>query len=256
MKIKMVFAIFIILIFFTIKLQAQEIIVNYRFKFLPENLNRVASLAILNDSVSVFEIDEKEEVNDEKLEQAEGTNDFSVKLSVYLNRKIIKHFNNNEVHAYIPDDVDEKKYNLIIDTLNAINWQLSNETKNILKYPCKKAMGTFKSFKFTAWYCPDLIFTDGPWKFNGLPGLILQLDRDDQNLQVSAIEIIQHPEIKKKYTLTEPYLNKFNWPAYVSYMKKYYEKMNNMMSAVFANVENATVNEISINLIDLKIDKK
>lgn len=63
------------------------------------------------------------------------------------------------------------------------NWVLENETKMIDTYLCYKATselvvvnskGEFK-FPIVAWYCPSIPFSFGPKGYDGLPGLILEL---------------------------------------------------------------------------------
>ncbi len=39
---------------------------------------------------------------------------------------------------------------------------------------CQKATTHFKGRDYTAWFCPDLPLHVGPWKLNGLPGVIVQ----------------------------------------------------------------------------------
>jgi GLPGLI family protein len=52
-------------------------------------------------------------------------------------------------------------------------WTLLSERKDIQGYSCQKAMTVFKGRKWVAWYTTEIPISDGPWKLNGLPGLIL-----------------------------------------------------------------------------------
>jgi GLPGLI family protein len=57
-----------------------------------------------------------------------------------------------------------------------LNWKLLNEEKLIDKYNCKKAEVQFRGRKFTAWYAPKIAVPFGPFKFKGLPGLIINME--------------------------------------------------------------------------------
>lgn len=61
------------------------------------------------------------------------------------------------------------------------NWQFVNETKTIEGYPVQKAIGTFGGRIWTAWFTNDIAIPDGPYKFSGLPGLILQIEDEQKN---------------------------------------------------------------------------
>jgi len=54
------------------------------------------------------------------------------------------------------------------------NWKLINESKTIKGYACKKATVTYGGRDWIAWYAPEVPFSVGPYKFRGLPGLIIK----------------------------------------------------------------------------------
>lgn len=70
---------------------------------------------------------------------------------------------------------------LIKDKLPQINWIISKETKEIAGFPVLKATATLDDkykTKVNAWYAPKLSFKNGPEKFWGLPGIILELETE------------------------------------------------------------------------------
>ncbi len=69
-----------------------------------------------------------------------------------------------------------------------INWELTDGTKEILGYECHKATARWRGRDWTAWYS-DIPFSDGPWKFTGLPGLILGLEDATGEHRFQAIGI-------------------------------------------------------------------
>ena len=54
-------------------------------------------------------------------------------------------------------------------------WTLHNETKTILEHRCQKATCHWRGRDYVAWFAPNIPIKRGPWRFNGLPGLILKL---------------------------------------------------------------------------------
>nr|WP_294945653.1 GLPGLI family protein [uncultured Mucilaginibacter sp.] len=63
---------------------------------------------------------------------------------------------------------------LIDEPLPKIDWKISADTATFGTLACQKATAHFKGRDYTAWFCPDLPFRAGPWKLNGLPGLIVE----------------------------------------------------------------------------------
>ncbi len=56
------------------------------------------------------------------------------------------------------------------------DWTITPDTMTVVGYVCKKAICLFRGRYYTVWFTPDIPITEGPWKFNGLPGLILKAE--------------------------------------------------------------------------------
>ncbi|MBB4806980.1 GLPGLI family protein [Chryseobacterium defluvii] len=61
------------------------------------------------------------------------------------------------------------------------DWKISNEKEKIGAYTAQKATTEFGGRQWTAWFTTDLPFQDGPYKFSGLPGLIVKIEDADKN---------------------------------------------------------------------------
>ena len=74
------------------------------------------------------------------------------------------------------------QYYLYEDALNSQEWNMENDsTKVVLGHECQKATCSFRGRKWTAWFALDVPVSDGPLKFCGLPGLIMEVyDRGKQ----------------------------------------------------------------------------
>ena len=62
------------------------------------------------------------------------------------------------------------------DSLNLMNWELKEEFEEILGYKCQAATTEFRGREYKAFFTPELPFSEGPFKFNGLPGMILKVE--------------------------------------------------------------------------------
>lgn len=83
----------------------------------------------------------------------------------------------------------KKKFFLVTDALN-YSWKITNETKQIQNFTCYKATTAFRGNTFDVWFTPDIPINAGPWKWYGLPGLILEATDKDQSvvLKVEKVE--------------------------------------------------------------------
>lgn len=74
-------------------------------------------------------------------------------------------------------------------SLPTINWNILSETKRIGNFICEKATTKFRGRQYTAWFTADIPISNGPWKFHGLPGLILEVYDSTGEVKFTATEI-------------------------------------------------------------------
>lgn len=67
------------------------------------------------------------------------------------------------------------------------HWKISDETKNIGNFKAQKATANFGGRHWEAWFSTELPFSEGPYKFRGLPGLILELKDSNENYLFSFV---------------------------------------------------------------------
>lgn len=77
-----------------------------------------------------------------------------------------------------------------------IEWELLPDKKEILGYSCQKATTEFRGREYEAWFTPLIPLKEGPYKFGGLPGLIIQLYDTSNHYTFSCIGI--QKESKKR----------------------------------------------------------
>lgn len=83
---------------------------------------------------------------------------------------------------------------LYSEPLPAIDWELTEGERSILGYACRRARCTFRGRSYEAWYAPEIAVSAGPWKFGGLPGLILAIRDDSGVLDLEATGVEQRIE--------------------------------------------------------------
>lgn len=78
------------------------------------------------------------------------------------------------------------------------NWKLINESKIINTINCKRAEVTFKGRNWIAWYSPEIPLPYGPYKFSGLPGLIVKITDDKGDYDFELVKSVSDSKLKGK----------------------------------------------------------
>ncbi len=71
-----------------------------------------------------------------------------------------------------------------------LKWEVSDVTEKQNGYPAQKAIANFGGRIWTAWFTKDINISDGPYKFSGLPGLIVKLEDDKGDYKFDLVKKI------------------------------------------------------------------
>ncbi|TKC10564.1 GLPGLI family protein [Pedobacter polaris] len=71
---------------------------------------------------------------------------------------------------------------IVEEPTSKINWKITKDTISFSGIHCQKATTYFKGRNWIAWYATELPFQSGPWKLNGLPGLIIEAYDDTKTV--------------------------------------------------------------------------
>ncbi len=81
---------------------------------------------------------------------------------------------------------------IVKDSLEKIDWKVKNEFRKVGTIQCQKAEAMVRGRFYTAWFAPEIPLNFGPWKLQGLPGLILAAKSTDNQVEF-RFESLQMP---------------------------------------------------------------
>ena len=188
-KIFILTCVFSFLIFYSQKINFKsDTQIIYSLVFKPDSTQNKTTDNIvtlyLNGNQSIFQDDKKAKIDSiiasQKFTQLSSLPLFKTNHVIYkdLKKSLITY---SEVIDYVNFGYNE--------SIKDLKWKLYKGKKIILNYSCQEAKINFYGRNYTAWYTPELPVNDGPYKFSGLPGLIMEIYDDDDNFHYSAIAI-------------------------------------------------------------------
>ena len=82
------------------------------------------------------------------------------------------------------------EYNTYTEDIPTQEWSVNTDTTmTILGMKCNYATTKFRGRVWKVWFTEEIPVSLGPWKLNGLPGLILKADADNDFIKFTAISI-------------------------------------------------------------------
>lgn len=115
---------------------------------------------------------------------------------------------------------------IISEPIPLQKWTLTPETKKIGAYLCKKAVTQFRGREYIAWYTESIPAFGGPWKFDGLNGLLVEIASTDG---VFSIELMSVAFKKGEFIAPQPEIqlnenDALTWEAFCLDFKTQVEK--------------------------------
>ncbi|MCU0443350.1 MAG: GLPGLI family protein [Microscillaceae bacterium] len=87
----------------------------------------------------------------------------------------------------------------IVEKLPTINWQIDfNQVKKFGSLTCNLAKGSFRGRNYTAWFCPEIPISHGPWKLSGLPGLILEAYDETKEVKILFDRLVMPQQVSSQ----------------------------------------------------------
>ena len=85
-----------------------------------------------------------------------------------------------------------------------LDWEIYQDKKQLSGYSCQKAITRYAGRNYIAWFSSELPLSTDPYKFNGLPGLILEIFDDKKEYH---FKLVQFNELSEEILFTDDKIN-------------------------------------------------
>lgn len=133
----------------------------------------------------------------EQIKNQSGNSNMTINIKSEMKATVTQ-----EDYFYFADEhkliTKERLFNnyLVEEQAPEIDWKILKDTASFSGIHCQKATTHFKGRNWIAWFAPEIPFQSGPWKLNGLPGLIVEAydEKKDVNFQFAGMEKVTDSE--------------------------------------------------------------
>lgn len=133
---------------------------------------------------SVYQAEKQEEL---EFSNTQGPNHMTMRFGGRANRVLYKHLGTDAMTD--SRDFMQKQF-LIKGPPTPRKWKIGKKSKNILGYHCLEASFVQDTAtSVTAWFAPQLQPANGPADYQGLPGMILEIDINQGERTITATAI-------------------------------------------------------------------
>ena len=97
-----------------------------------------------------------------------------------------------EEWASMPREIEEDNM-MYTEEFPLQSWKIEPETQIICGYECQKAICHWRGRDYVAWFTNAIPVSSGPWKFGGLPGLIMKISDSKNDYSWEAVAVNKGP---------------------------------------------------------------
>ncbi|RXF68211.1 GLPGLI family protein [Arcticibacter tournemirensis] len=177
----------------------------------------------------------------------EANDEISSSFSMVLNngtnyRNIV--IQKNDKKSLIETRSLEGKNYLVTDKFPGLVWNTDySETDSIGKFVCRKATAEYRGTTLIAYYTDEIPVPAGPYKFGGLPGLIVMLHNESANPNYWLLQELNYP-YSGNIPVNEKYINslpKLSLEEYVRKEEAQTEQQMRIMQSKMPVIDGVTV---------------
>lgn len=181
-----------------------------------DNKKEMLMELLIGDSTSLFRSLNKSEIDSIRYVELYDAPNFqkpSAKITL-LGGAIVDNYqikkNNEQILTYENFNIVEiNDHNFVYqEDSQHNNWKLGTEVITIGQLNCQNAQLDYGGRNWTAWFTPEIPIKDGPYKFFGLPGLIVSISDSTESWQFDLIDLTSIDRITN-----------FNFDKNISYKK-------------------------------------
>jgi len=161
-----------------ILLYAQNQRFSYEYKFVTDSTAKdrsITELMYLDISKNGSKFYSRDKVLADSLMREidkRGSNDFQGIKFGSVQHIVEKTYPDYKIQFFNRIDMDEYK----VSDGRKIDWKILPDQQKVGEFNAQKAVGNFAGRQWIAWFTTEIPIQDGPYKFNGLPGLIVKIE--------------------------------------------------------------------------------
>ena len=190
-----------------------------------------------NPDFSIFYEERIEPTEDATLKPS-SDDEFDLSFDVKFNGSkyiVLTDFKKDSIQSQVSLFRNGKQKTYIVEEkIKKVKWNIVEEFKTISGFKAQKAIGLFRGRQYVAWFTNEIPIKYGPWKLNGLPGLILNVT-DDKNEVMFYAKAIKVPFNSNSITKNNFQFNidfdRISLAEYAKFKKQQVEEVKKLFSS-------------------------
>lgn len=214
-----------------------------------------------NPDFSIF-YEERIEPKEETTLKPSSDNEFDLSFDVKFNGSkyiVLTDFRKDSIQSQVSLFRDGKQKTYIVEEkINNIKWNITQEFKTISGFKAQKAEGLFRGRRYIAWFTNEIPIKYGPWKLNGLPGLILNVidDKNEVMFYAKSIKVPFNSDSVSinEFTFSDDY-DKISLSKYIKLKKQQVEEVKKLFSSKLPRGAYMEITKSKSNDIELEYEE-
>ncbi len=185
----------------------------YEYKFVTDSTNRAEVLSeilvldITKDGSKYYSYPkyQADSISKAEIDKQIATGSWNININNSYNGKI--HYSVEKSYpdfkVILNNSVGGDDYKISDD--RKMQWKILPEKQKIGTFNAQKAETKMYGRTWTAWFTTEILIQDGPYKFHGLPGIIIKIEDKTQShiMDLKGIRTLPETDLKKKVSEEE-----------------------------------------------------